>query len=448
MRRLSSVHSNHKRIAAGAAVIGVLTLVAKLFAAGREIAIAWRYGIGPMVDSYQLSLTVTTWLPMMLTSVVTVVLVPRLVALRGRPERCRLFISELNGTIVLLGAAVAAATFVAAPSVSYLLAGPIGPGALELTSTMSRSMSALAMFVIAVSYFSARLQARERFAYSVTEAIPAIVIALFMIAFLPTSGAPPLVLGTLAGFLLQALLLWLMVQRSEGVGSISFRHRSPEWKSLYTSVVIMAAAQGILAFSIPIDQAFAARIGEGAVATLGYASRIIILFSGLATIVVGRALLPVLSSAAADGDFETGRRHAVQWACLLFGASAAASAVLWLAAPELVRLIFQRGAFDAAASADVSRALRFGLFQLPPFFGGIALVQWYAATGQFQWFLAITAASLALKIVLNILLTPILNLEGIILSTSAMYFLSVVILLALIGRIRAPDSKQEVESQA
>ena len=64
--RISGVHDNHKRIASGALLIGALTLGAKLFVAAREMAIAWRYGVSGTVDAYQLAITITTWLPMLI----------------------------------------------------------------------------------------------------------------------------------------------------------------------------------------------------------------------------------------------------------------------------------------------------------------------------------------------------------------------------------------------
>jgi peptidoglycan biosynthesis protein MviN/MurJ (putative lipid II flippase) len=212
------------------------------------------------------------------------------------------------------------------------------------------------------------------------------------------------------------------------LGASRLGHRSSEWASLYGAILLMMAGQVLITASIPIDQAFAARIGEGAVATMSYTNRIVTLFSGLGTIVVGRALLPVLSGCVEDGNLEPGRRHAVQWSDLLFGVAALGSVFLWIVAPDLVRMLLQRGAFDPEASAEVSRVLRFALIQLPPYFAGIALVQWYAATGRFRAILMINACALLLKIALNVVLVPRLGLAGIMLATAGMYALTSVLL--------------------
>jgi murein biosynthesis integral membrane protein MurJ len=425
LSRLAAVHPNHKRIAAGAALIGVLTIVAKLFVAAREMVIAWRYGVGTTVDAYQLALTITTWLPMMLTSVMTVVLVPRLVALGNRPAERRSFVAELNGTVLMLGIAVAALTWIAAPAASALLASGSNAATLELTATMSRQMAPVAVFTIVVGYLSARLQSRERFAYSVTEALPAITIGLLVIAPWVHGGAAPLIWGTLVGFLIQALVLGAMTARGDmGLGGLRIRHRSPEWRTLYGSLLVMAAGQVVLASTIPIDQAFASRLGPGAVATLGYANRIVMLISGFGAIVLARALLPVLSSTVADGSHELGGRQARQWVWLLMLIGAAITVAVWLLAPWVVSVIFERGAFTTANSEAVAHVLRYGALQIPFYFAGLTAVQWIAARGRYASLVVIACLAVLLKVAMNLVLVQSFGLAGIVMATAGMYALS------------------------
>ena len=410
-------------------LIGLLTLLAKIFVAGREIAIAWRFGVSGTADAYAIALTATTWLPTLIAGVMAVVLVPRLVGVTRSADRRTGFITELNGSVLALGLAVAVLTWLAAPAASAMLASRTQPHTLELAAWMSAQMAPIALLVIVSAYLSTRLQAREAYGFSVTEAVPALVIALFVISPGLLPGPQSLTAGTVVGYLLQVLILIAMVRKGDApLGAPRLGHRSAEWNSLYGSILLMMAGQVLITASIPIDQAFAARIGEGAVATMSYTNRIVTLFSGLGTIVVGRALLPVLSGCAEDGNLEAGRRHAVQWSALLFVMAALGSAILWVAAPDLVRLLLQRGAFDPEASAEVSRVLRFALLQLPPYFAGIAMVQWYAATGRFRAILMINAGALLSKIALNLVLVPLLGLSGIMLATAGMYVLTSVLL--------------------
>jgi murein biosynthesis integral membrane protein MurJ len=434
--RISAVHSNHRRIAAGALLIGILTLVAKLFVAGREMAIAWRYGVSATVDAYQLSVTATTWLPNMLTGVMAVVLVPRLVKLERDAGEGKSFIAELNGSVLILALVVAVVTWAAAPAAAALLASNMDWRTAELTSTMTGRMAPVSFFMIVAGYLFARLQSRERFGYTVTEAVPALAIVLFIVSPLGLIGPTALIEGTVVGYLLQLLVLGFLVMRADApIGRVRLRHHSDEWLSLYGSLILMVSGQLLMTASIPIDQGFAARIGKGAVASLGYANRIVTLFSGIGTIVVGRSLLPVLSRSVADGDFALGRRQALQWSFLLAAVATVGSAATWLVAPQVVRLLFERGAFDAAATASVASALRWGVLQLPFYFAGIALVQWYAATGRYRSILGITVCALTVKLAGNLVLTPQFGVSGIMMSTAIMYLVTATLLFSLALRL-------------
>jgi peptidoglycan biosynthesis protein MviN/MurJ (putative lipid II flippase) len=446
--RLSAVHANHKRIAAGAVTIALLTIVAKLFVAAREVAIAFRYGISETVDAYQLALTIATWPALVLSGVVTVVLVPRLVDIRHRGSDRRGFVAELNGATLLVGILLAAGTWAAAPAVSALLAPAHDPALVRLTAGMASDMTPIAFCIVAAGYLSARLQSRERFGYTLTEAAAALSVALFVMSPLGLRGAEALIFGTVIGYLLQLVWLGGMVERGDPpLGSIAIRHRSGEWGLLYSFMLMMGLGQILIGAAVPVDQAFAARIGEGAVAVLGYANRIIILITGLATVVIGRALLPVLSSSVASGEDAAARRHAWQWGLLLFGAGAIAALLLWFLAPGIVRLLFQRGAFDDQASAQVTGAVRYGLLQLAPYCGGIVLVQWYAATGRFRALLAINASALAVKVGLNALLTPVFGVAGIMASTAGMYLLTSGAMAVAMGLTRASAVAPALETR-
>jgi murein biosynthesis integral membrane protein MurJ len=436
--RISAVHDNHKRIASGAVLIGVLTFGAKLFVAAREMAIAWRYGVSGTVDAYQLAITITTWLPMLVNGVMMVVLVPRLVRLGRDSSDRRQFINELNGTIIAIGIGVSALIWVAAPAAAAVLASGVNSYTLHTTAAMASEIAPVAFCIIVCGYLSVRLQARERFTYGASEAVPALAIALFVILPLGLAGVIPLIAGSLVGYFLQVAVLGRMTQRGDPpIGTISIRHSSPEWRSLYAAITLMTLGQLLLNLTAPIDQSFASRLGAGSVATLGYANRAISLLTGLGAVVVARALLPVLSGAVAEGDHALGRRQALQWAALLGLVAAAGACVLWLAAPMMVRLLFERGAFDEAASALVAHVLRFGLVQLPFYYVNLVLVQWYAATSRYKPILVIFACGILLKAGLNAVLAPQLGVAGIALSTSAMYFLTASLLALGVRRRRA-----------
>lgn len=419
------MHVNHKRVAKGAMLIAALTLVARVAGIAREIAIARRYGVSGVLDAYQISVTITTVVPVMIASIASSVLVPRLVAVRGLGSERKQFLTELNGTILAVAIPMMLLTWLVAPYAAQLLAGTDHADRLRLTIQMSREMAPVAGLTIGVAYFCARLQSRERFAYSITDGVPALAITGLVLLSLDPTDPIPLVIGTLVGSGLQLFVLgWMARKGDPPLASVSLSHKSHEWQSLYGSILLMGLGQLLFAIAAPVDQYFAARVGEGAVATMGYANRVLALLTTFGSVVVTRALLPVFSGSVAEGDHDLARRQCFQWAGLLGIAATGMVVVLWIAAPLLVRLMFERGAFTGKASAEVSTVLKFGLLQLLFFFPGMAFVQFLLSLRKYHVLLAVAAVAICGKIALNFLLVRQLGLTGIMIATATMYALT------------------------
>ena len=420
------MHPNHQRIAWGMLLIGMLTITAKAMVALKEMTIAWRYGVSSEVDAYFLAMTMTTWLPMVLCSTGVVVLVPRLMAMNNPSERSR-FISELNGRIIILGMAMVILSVFLGWAHGLTTSG-LSTGIQERVRLITWQLSPLAMLTLFSGILSIRLQAREQFGYALMEAVPAFCIVAFILFTPDDINLWPLISGTLFGAVAQALWLGFLTHRADdGLGRIAITHDSPCWRGFYGGLGLMALGQLIAALSIPIDQIFAAQMGDGAIAMLGYTNRIIAFAIGIGTLIIGRVLLPVLSEVAASGEYDLGRTQAMKWSGLMFVIWSGVALVGWLLAPWGVRLLFERGAFTAENTAAISLLLRFGLLQLPFYCAGVVLVQWLAALGRYKELLMITIGVLCAKVGLNVLLVDAYALVGIMLSTSGSAF----VLLAL-----------------
>lgn len=59
--------------------VAAFLLLGKVFGAFKEMAVAWRYGISDVVDAYQFTLVMASWLPVTIVGALSVVLIPVLV---------------------------------------------------------------------------------------------------------------------------------------------------------------------------------------------------------------------------------------------------------------------------------------------------------------------------------------------------------------------------------
>jgi peptidoglycan biosynthesis protein MviN/MurJ (putative lipid II flippase) len=434
IRRLAGENLETRRIASSAARILALVLCAKLLAVLREVVLAYHFGVSSVVDAYNVAFMVATFMPLLVAAAAGSALVPLLVALQRDPARQRPFLRELNGAAWLLALALLALIFLFGPAAGRLVGEGLDQSGRDLVAWMVRGLSLFTALSALAGYYAIRLQSEERFFYSFLEAMPALFLSIAVLLFAATFGPAALIAGTVAGGAVQLAWLLTLTRRSPaGHGGLAIGVSSPVWAAAWAGLGAMAVGQLLILLSVPMDQYFAGQAGAGGIAALGYANRIIGLLTGLGTIVLARALLPVFSAAVADGDQHIARREAIRWSVISLVLGLIVALVGWFAAGPAVRIVLERGAFDAEDTMIVADLLRLGLLQLPLYLGALVVVQLLASRGQYRLIAFNAGACILVKLVLLLLLTD-LGVSGVMLSTVGMYAANFVLQLIALWR--------------
>lgn len=414
-------------------------VLGKAAGAVKEMAVAYRYGVSDEVDAYQFVMTMAFWLPATLVGVLAVVLIPVLVQLRGRPMRQQVrFVRELDGLTLGCAGVLGLAGWMAWPFVLDTFGAGLSLSVREMSRTLIQTFAPAAALALLAGIAAARLRARERHVNTLLDSVPALTTLACVMAAGANAGVAPLGWGTLLGYALSALcLVWLAARADGSGGAPLFSVRSPHWPFLMRAFGIMLIGQVAMSFVGPLDQYAAAMLGGNANATLGYAVRLLSLLLGIGAVSVGRAALPVLADVQARGDAVRARAMALKWSAWLLVVGLVVLAAGWLLAPLVVRMLFERGAFNAYDTARVAQVFRWGLLQLPGYFGVLVLVQLLASQNRYGVMAAIAVGNFALKALLNLWLAPRMGAAGIMLATACMYTLSYVCYLVAVWRTPA-----------
>lgn len=121
----------------------------------------------------------------------------------------------------------------------------------------------------------------------------------------------------------------------------------------------------ILAVSPVAEQSIAASMGSGAVAALGYGYRLPAALSGVLVTAIGITVLPAFVRLLADGQRDYCRHSLEKAGRWLLVSGLLLACVLALLSDAIVIQLYQRGAFDAAASQRVIPIQQVYFFQLP-----------------------------------------------------------------------------------
>lgn len=426
------------------AILLVFLVAGKLVGAGKEIAIAYRWGTDPIVDAYVLAQSLATWLPAVWMSVLTSVLIPLLLSPnqdRAEADReLKNFQGELFG-LTLLSAAV----LVLGQGLLFwmLLRGDLfglPPRIASHAATFSLYLAPIAGMAVITALVSVRLMAKGKQVNTLLEAVPALCILSSVLLAAPGSSEA-LVIGTLVGYALHTALACRLVAKTEGLGQPLLKISSPIWKQFAAGLGVMLIGQLVMSSTTLVDQFFVGGLGEGEISALSYANRLLSLFTAIGATAIGRAVLPAVSARLAEGRDHAALQITRRWVLFAIAGGMCVAAMAWLAAPHLVSLVFERGRFDAADTEVVSSLLRYGVVQIPPFFAAIVLVQYLAARRRHRLIAAAAILNVAVKLLANALFVERLGPAGVLLGSAAMYATSAFVLGMAV--IFAPETDDE-----
>lgn len=406
-------------------------VLAKLVAMLKEMAVAWRYGVGEVLDGYLFVFNLVSWPVSVWLSVLAVVLVP--LATRFRREDAAslsVFRAELLGLTLLIGVVLALVAWLGLPVLLRADWLGLAPGVRVIALEAVPLLALVPLIGLPIGLYSVWMLSRERHANTLYEGLPALGI-LLAIVLLPFDGLAPLLWGTLAGMAFQLAAVVVPSARAREVGMPGFSRTSPHWPAFWLGFGIMMLGQAIMSLTTVIDQFFVAGLGSGAISTLGYANRVMALILGLGATAVSRATLPVFSRMQGEVGREATRRMAIRWSGVMFLLGVAAVMLVWPLASWGIALLFERGTFSATDTGKVAELLRYGLIQIPAYFSGIVLVSWLSSESRYGVLLVCAILSLIVKFAANIILIDSFGLIGVQLSTALMYCTSAMCFLAV-----------------
>lgn len=215
--------------------------------------------------------------------------------------------------------------------------------------------------------------------------------------------------GTAAGAWLE--FVWLR-RCNRGVAASPAAPEPLPWASLLT---VFGASAGVLLQGF-YDQALLARMGAGAQATWGLATRAPS-FLGLSLFSVGAVLCTAhLSRALTNGRLHTETRRLF---LLVFGLSALVLGIAGTWAEPVTRLLYERGAFGAADTVRVADTLRWAVFAYLCYPATGVLIRAAGLAGGHRLLLGSAAGFVVVKVCLASALVPGHGMKAMALATFA-----------------------------
>jgi putative peptidoglycan lipid II flippase len=369
------------RIARSTAFFSVATAASRVAGLVREIVAASYYGInGPMS-----AFTIAFQVPNLVRSLFAdAALQPAFVPVfteqleqKNYREAFRLASTLLLIVTMVLGA-ITALFVLAAPVVMQLFAPGFKGEILDLTVTLSQVLFPILILLGISGVVVGILNSYDRFgAFAISPLFWNLTIIAVLVFVEPLFHGENRIyayaIGILVGTLVQLLIPTFDLRNTPFKFNWSFEWRHPGVRRVLLLMLPVTISLGLINFNMLINSLFGSLVSEQAPAAIDKAFRIYQLPQGIFSVAIATVLFPTLARFATRGEIDNLRATMANgMRQILFVLLPAAAVVLALSEP-MIRLVYQRGAFDAEQTTLVATALFWFAFSLPT--NGLYLLQ-------------------------------------------------------------------------
>lgn len=450
---MSDAKPPSRSLAKIASIVAAATLISKLFGLVRQQAIAAAFGVGAAVDAYNYAYVIPGFLLVLLggingpfhSAIVSVL------SKRRREEAAALIetITTLVGGVLLIVTILL--IIFADPLIDLVAPGltrtPEGMEIRAIAVQQFRIMAPMALLAGLIGIGFGSLNAADQYwlpsispLFSSVAVLAGLGILVLQLGENITAprfallGGLVLAWGTLAG----AVLQWLAqvpAQWRSGLGKLRlrFNFRQPGVQDVIRIMGPATFSSGMMQINVYTDLFFASYIPQAA-ASLGYANLLVQTPLGIISNVILVPLLPVFSRLADPNDWPELKTRIRQGLILTALTMLPLSALIVTLAFPIVRVVYERYAFDESASRVVTSVLMaygVGMFF---YLARDVLVRVFYALGDGDTPFRISAVNIFLNALLDFLLVGPFGAPGLVLATVGVNAISMVALLWLLDR--------------
>jgi len=357
-------HSATMSLFNGLGVLGGLAL---------DMAVAALFGLGQDTDGFFLAFTVPQFVMLILQSSYVSGLVPVLTGLRDSdPERSWIVFSRLLNLNGVLIAAIAVLGWLCAGGITALVGAGLPAAQQVEVAQLARILFLMLPPLALAEVMRAQLNALQQFAVPSASNVVrnAGALATLLLGH-HVWGIRALAVGYVVGALVQMVFLAAAVALAGGRYRLSWNPADPDVQAAMRLLVTRAGGIGLRRSGLIFERFLASFLPAGSVTALSYGRRMSLSLYQVFANSVSTAILPSLSASARAGDQAGQRRDLRLGYRLLSLITWPAAALMAALSVPIVRVLFQRGAFDAADTSLTAALLTIYALNVP----ALALVQ-------------------------------------------------------------------------
>ncbi len=427
------------KVLKSAAMISVFTLISKFLGFIREMLIASKYGSGYETDTYFVAMTATTIIMTTFGAALNTSLIPvfsEVESLRGKEGKLKFFNNILN-VIFFLTVVLALFSFILSPLIIKVLATGFEGEQLELAVKLNRIGLPIIISLGFTYVFSGFLQSSQIFGPSAIMGIPYNFVFIFFLLIL---AKKEYIYGLMLASVIASTTQFLI--QVPAIRHQGFRYRlyvnfkDRYLRKIFTLIVPVLLGSTVQHINTIIDKTLASNLVDGSISSLNYAAKLNDVVVSVFIAAITTVVFPMLSRAFAQGDGKAIRSIMRQGINTIFVITVPATIGIMILSEPIVRIFFERGAFDSTATTMTSGALFFYSIGLVGISLRLMLNKVFYSFHDTKTPMVNGILSVGLNIILNFILVRFMAHRGLALATSiSAIFTSILLLFSLRRKI-------------
>ncbi|CEN89199.1 murein biosynthesis integral membrane protein MurJ [Paraclostridium sordellii] len=412
-------------------ILMLITMLSKISGFSREIVLAYAYGTTTYSDAYIVAMNIPNVIFAGIGSAIATTFIPifcEISSIEGK-DYALTFSNSILNIIIILGTILSILGFLFSKQIVKVFAMGFSGQILELATNLNKVMMLGIVFIGVSHIMKAYLNINGSFGIPAFIVIPynlIIIISIFLSVKLKSYNI--ITIGTIIAIISQAILQLPFAIKKGYRYKIKINIKDKYIKKLLWLIGPVFIGVTVDQLNVLVDRTLASTLAEGSIAALNYANKLNMFIMGLFIVSVSSVIYPKLSKLSSTNSMDEFRSTiitSINGIIILVLPITVGAIVL---CTPIVKLLFERGAFDNNATRMTSSALVFYSI-------GIIGLGLRDILGKVFYSLQDTktpmingAISMVINIILNLILVRFMGHNGLALATSISAIICIILL--------------------
>lgn len=354
--------SQSKKAVKSVYIIVIFSLISKILGFLRETLIASKFGSGTETDTFFIALTAISLFSGIFTGAINTTMIPVLSEVEAVENKKgkKKHTNNLLNIVFLISFIIIMLTWIFAPLIIKILASGFEGEQFKSAILMFRIGLPTIFFAGVVGVFRGYLQSELMFTESAAAQFPVNLVYIFYLIFLSgVFGMKGLMIASVVGVAAQIII------QVPGIRSTGFRYKYIlDFKDKYVKKVISLIPPILVSIAVSdlnkiVDRSLASTLVDGSISALNYASRLDGLTTGIFISAITTVIFPLLSQEANKDTLDGFKKVIINGINIILLITIPATVGMIILANPVVKIAFERGAFDSTATNMTVGALIF-----------------------------------------------------------------------------------------